>query len=296
MPILEENSLQMYANTALGKFTHWEKQLGQIQEEIIRKRDTKTTKRIVGSMFGTLGWLIVFGAAYWFTRPYVEYRLGLGCLGIAVALIIAMLISEVIELRYYGKLSSYICLIDYMIQNVGKSKAAINRSLNEFTGTRHVKGWKHALSPRISSIPGTVAEIKDQVNQMGQIKSGFISGLKNVLFFALVIAITGVAGWSLFGLVEKIFRDNIDANTLRTLCIIALIIAEVGTIVLAKLWWSHTDCMVNNVTMFVVLLGAATFALVVAAAALVVSLVYLAIGVASVAVVIGIVAISTAGG
>ena len=137
-------------------------------------------------------------------------------------------------------------------------------------------GWLHPLSVG-TSIPEEVASIESTINGMESLKGGFINGLKNFLFFTFVIAVTGVGSWALFGtvgdMISSITGEYISGETLETLCVLGLVIVEIGVVILAKMLWSHTDCTVTNTTLWIAPLGPVLFVAFAAVATLLVMLV-----------------------
>ncbi len=281
MTFSENISLQKYVDSANQKFSESESRLSQIEGSFQTRMNGKTTGGLIGSMFGTVCWLVAFCVFFWYIRGYVDSTLSLVCLGVALALVVALFIDEIIGFSYYGKISSYKNNITQLKNRVSVGRSSIKSNQDTFMKSR-VNGWRHPLSAG-TSIPEEAASIESTINGMESLKGGFIQGLKNFLYFTFVIAVTGIGSWALFGTVGEIITgisgESMSGDTLMTLCVIGLLVVEVGIVILAKMWWSHTDCSVTNTTLWIAPLGPVLFLLLAVVATLLVMLVVWAISI-----------------
>lgn len=275
MTFSENISLQNYVDSANQKFNESEHTLSEIEGSFQTRMNGKTTTGLVAAMFGTACWLVAFCAFFWYIRGYVDSTLSIVCLGIGLALVASLLIDEIIGFSYYGKISSYKNNITQLKNrvNVGRSSIKTNQDIFMKSGDA---GWNHQLSVG-TSIPDEAASIESIINGMESLKGGVISGLKNILFFAFVIVVTGVGSWTLFGtageIISSITGESLESDTLMTLCLIGMVIAGIGEVILAKLAWGHTDCSVTNITLWIAPLGPVLFLVLVTAVTLVIMLV-----------------------
>ena len=143
-------------------------------------------------------------------------------------------------------------------------------------------GWYYPLTAG-TSIYEEAALIEETMNSMESLKGGLINGLKNFLYFTVVISITGVGSWALFGtaaqIISGIYGKSMDSDILMTLCIIALLIVEVGEVILAKIMWGKTECSVTNITLLMAPSGPVLFLALITVAAVIVMLVVMAVSV-----------------
>lgn len=281
MTFSENISLQKYADSANQKFNESESRLSQIEGSFQTRMNGKTTGSLVGAMFGTVCWLVAFCVFFWYIRGYVDNTIGLICFGISLALVASLIIDEIISFSYYGKISSYKNNITQLKNRVSVGGSSIKSNQDTFMKSR-ANGWRHPLSVG-TSIPKEAASIESTINGMESLKGGFINGLKNFLFFTFAIAITAVGSWALFGTAGEIMTgisgEDIDGDTIMTLCIIGLLITVVGEIILAKMVWGKTDCSVTNTTLFIAAVGPVMFLALVLVATLLVMLVMWAIAI-----------------
>lgn len=295
-------SLQKYADTANQKFSETENRLTQIAGSFETRMNGKSKAGIIGSMFGTICWAVAVCVFFGYIGGYVDSTLHLVCLGIALALLGTLLIDEIISFSYYGKISSYRDNINQLKNRVSVGRSSIKSNQDAFMKSRS-NGWRHPL-PVGTSIPEEATSIEGTINGMESLKGGFINGLKNFLYFSFVIAITGVGSWAFFGtageIITGISGESMESDTMMTLYIIGLLIVEVGIVIMAKMWWSHTDCSVTNTTLWIAPLGPVLFLLLAAVATLLVMLVIWAvsivIAIAGAALAIGIACASISGG
>ena len=281
MNFSENISLQKYAENANHKFNETESRLSQIEGSFQTRMDGKTTGGLICSMFGTFCWLVAICVSFWFIRKYVNSTICLICFVISIALVISLFLGEIIDLSYYGKISSYKNNITRLKNRINIGKSSIKSNQDAFMKSC-ADGWFHPISVG-TSIPEEATHIESTINSMESLKGGFISGLKNFLFFTFAIAITAIGSWALFGTAEKIMNGisgkSIDYSTINTLCIIGLLITMVGEIILAKIVWSKTDCSVTNTTLFIAAVGPLLFLALITIATLLVMLVVLAVGI-----------------
>lgn len=293
MTFSENISLQKYVDSANQKFNECESRLSQIKGSFRTRMNGKTTSGLIGAMFGTVCWLVAYCVFFWYIRDYVDSTLNLVCLGVALALVVALFIDEIIGLSYYGKISSYKNNITQLKNRVKVGRSSLKSNQDTFMKSR-ANGWRHPLSAG-TSIPEEAASIESTINGMESLKDGFIHGLKNLLYFTFVIAVTGIGSWALFGTVGEIITGisgaSMDSDILMILCVIGLFVVEVGIVILAKMWWSYTDCSVTNFTLCIAPLGPALFLLLAVAVTL---LVVLVVWVISIVIAIGAVILAGA--
>lgn len=281
MKFIENISLQKYADTANQKFGDTENRLSQISGSFEIRMNGKSKAGIIGSMFATICWAVAACAFFGYIRGYVDSTLNLVCLGIALALLGTLLIDEIINFSYYGKISFYRDNINRLKKRVSIGRSSIKFNQDTFMKSRS-NGWRHPLSVA-ASIPKEAASIESTIYGMESLKGGFINGLKNSLFFTFAIAITVVGSWTLFGTAGKIMTDisgeSIDGNIIMALCVIGLLITVVGEIILAKMVWSKTDCSVTNTTLFIAAVGPVIFLALITIATFLVMLVILVVSI-----------------
>ena len=302
MNFTENITLQKHADSANKQFNESESRLSKIEGSFATRMDGKTRSGIIGTIFGTLCWLAAYIFFFVYIRGYVGGALYLICLGVSLALIGSLLIDEIVNFSYYGKISSYKDSITRLKNRVSIGRSSIKSNQDTFMKSR-ANGWQHQLSVG-TSIPEEATSIESTINSMESLKGGFINGLKNFLYYTAVIAITAVGSWALFGavggIISGISGESMNGDTLMTLCVIGVLIVEVGEVILAKMLWSHTDCTVTNTTLWIMPAGPLMFLALAIIATLIVMLVVWAvsifIAIAGVCIAGAIVFASTSGG
>ena len=274
--------LDTYSNNANKQFDDMHSRLSEIENSFQTRMNGKTTGGLVGSLIGTIAWLAAFIVGAVFARNMVDGTLLLIAMAIAGGLILFMLIDNIMDFSYYGKIASYKNSISQLQNRVSIGKNSIQSNHDAFLASR-AKGWNYLLSAA-PSIPEEAASVEATMTSMESLKKGFISGAKNIFFYSTVIAVTVVGCIALFpissgiinGFIEGLSSDTelitistiSSSDTLMTINIIALIITSLGEIMLAKLVWSKTDCNVTNTTLLIAVLGPIVFLALICAAML----------------------------
>lgn len=274
--------LQKYVDSATRQFNESENRLSQIEGNLEIRMNGKTNTSIIGSVFGSICWLVIFVIFFWCIKGYINSILYLICSGLSIALSISLLIDEIISFFYYRKIFAYKDDITQLKNHLIIGENSIKANLDTFIESR-ASGWNYVLNPPKSSILKQSTYIESIINSMESLKCEFINSLKNFLFYTFTFTITAVGSWGLFGIanqiINKIGGKSITGNTVTTLCIICMIIAIPIEILLAKLVWSKTDCAVTNNTLFIVPNGPILFLVLVAIATILIRIVIWAVGV-----------------
>lgn len=294
MTLSENISLQNYVDSANQQFSKIESRLSQIEGSFQTRMNGKTIGSLIRSMFGTIFWIATFCVFFWYIKNYVNSTLYYVCLSITLLLAVTMFIDEIISLCYYGKITSYKNSILQLKNRIHIGLSSIKSNQNIFIGAR-VNGWRYPLSVG-TSIPEEAISAESIINGMESLKGGFIHGLKDFLYFTVVVIVTGIGSFSLFDIADDIvvslFGGSPEQDTMIWLLFCGLLLVEIGMIILAKMWWSHTDCSVTNITLWIVPLGPILFCLLVLVISLLVMLVALlvsfVIAIAGAALAIGI--------
>lgn len=284
----ENISLHKYADVAERNFAGSENQLAKIEATFQTKMNGKTTGGMVKSLLGTICWLVTSCAFCWYARNHVDTTLLLICFCILMMTILALLAEKISDFSYYGKILSGKNSIVQLRNRIRVGKGLI-RSNQDDLMKAGLDGWNHPL-PVGTSIFQEATSIENDINRMESLKGGFINRIKDTLFFTSAVTITGIGSWLLLGTAEKIFI-NITSRlqglepggegsaALKVVCIIGIVIVEVGEVLLAKLAWSKTDCSVTNETLLIVPLGPVLFLALSVIASLIVMLAMWAVGI-----------------
>lgn len=268
-------TLDTYSNQANKQFGDMQSRLTEIENSFQTRMNGKTTGGLVGSLIGTIVWLVAFVACAVFVRDMVDNTLLIIATAIAGGLILFMIIDNIMDFSYYGKIASYKNSVSQLQNRVTIGKNAIKSNHDAFMASRS-KGWSYLLNAA-PSIPEEASSVEATMTSMESLKKGFISSAKNFFFYATVVAITIVGCVALFptgsSIITGISGESFSSDTLMTFNVIALIITGIGEVILAKLVWSKTDCNVTNTTLFIAALGPIAFLALIAAVTLIVMLV-----------------------
>lgn len=273
--------LNRYSDSANNQFNELKDRLEKTESSFQTRMNGKTTGGLAGSLVITLVWLAVFVFAALEVRGSVNGTLLLVSCICAAALIVFMIIDIIMDYSYYGKIASYKNAVSQLRDRVTVGQNAIKANYNDFLRSR-AKGWNYSLKAA-SSIPDEAAAIEASINSMESLKKGFVYKAKTVSFFATVIAVSVVGSITLFpigaNIIMGITKQAVPDNTLRILNMIAMVLVCVGEIILAKFFWSFTNCNVTGVTPFAIALAPAAYLVLVFLATLVVMLVIWAVSI-----------------
>lgn len=279
----ESVTLNTYSDKASKQFNEMQNRLSKIDNSFQTRMAGKTMNGLVGSFIGTFCWLAVFIALAIVINTMVGEKLLLIPFTIVViGLVFFMLIDNIINFSYYGKISDYKNSVSQLQNRVNSGKNSIESNHEAFMKAK-LKGWNFILNAG-ESIPEEAMSIESTMTNMESLKKGFVNSAKNVFYYAAVVIITIVGGISLFPISSKIMcgiskRDDLSSSTLLTLNIIALVLVGIGGIILAKVVWGKTNCSVTNVTLLILFFSPVAFLLLITIATL---LVILVIGVAKI--------------
>lgn len=281
MSFKDSITLNTYSDNANKQFNEMKSRLSEIENSFQTRMNGKTTGGLVGSLVGTIAWLAVFVIAAIMVRGVVDSTLLLVAFLIALALIVFMLIDNIMDFSYYGKIASYKSAVSQLQNRVSVGQSSIKANHDAFMGAK-VRGWNYLLNAA-PSIPNEATSIERTMTGMESLKKGFVSKAKNFFFFATVIAVTVIGSVALFpvggNIIEGIIDESIASDTLMALNVIAMILVGVGEIILAKLLWSKTDCNVTGTTLFVIALAPIAYLALVAVATIIVKLVIWAVSI-----------------
>jgi len=268
---LDQNiKLNLMADAARKKFDSTDKRLEEIEGDFHSKMRGRTMIGIIGSFFGTAIWVCLFGCLAYNLMGYMNNTLLLVTIGAVGLLMVFMLIDDVMNLKYYGKVSSYGTKVSQLRSRVRVGSEAIPVNTELYMKTKD-KGWDHNLEIG-ESISDEATVIEGLLRKMASLRNGFINSSKTGLFFTVAVLISIVGGINLFPTVTDWLDGFFDLseNISEPICWVALIIACIIECIIAKAAWSATDCNVNNLTVFSVLAGPLVFiALVLAGSAIV---------------------------
>ncbi len=287
----ESIELNAYSDNANKQFNEMNNRLSQIQSNFQMRMNGKTTSSLVGSFIGTLCWLATFIVCAVMLKNVVNGILLTISLIVVLGLMLFMLINTIVNFSYFGKISDYGSSVTQLQNRVSIGRNSIRSNHDAFLASK-AKGWNYQLNAG-TSIPEEATSIETTMNNMESFKIGFINDTMNFFYYSAVVMITIVGCVALFPtggeIMTSISGESLSVDTITTLNAIALIIVGIGEVLLAKLVWSKTDCVVTNTTLFIMILGPVAFLTLITVATL---LVMLVIGILSIVLaILGIIAV-----
>lgn len=240
-----------YSKNANKHFIDLKNYLSRMEGNFTTKMDGQNTGKMAGSFLGTLFWLVavIIGAVVVGGKVHTAV-LVIGLL-IALALIAFMLVDNIMDASYYGKISSYKSTLSQLQNRAEVGHNAIGANTEQFLKSE-AQGWNYILNPA-PSIPENAYSLEKTVSSMESMKKGFINGAKNVSFFATAVVVSIVSGLAMIpavrGILEGLFDSSSD-ELVTVVTFIGIALTITGEILLAKFLWSKTDCKVSFITPF----------------------------------------------
>lgn len=234
--------------------------LDQIRQQLDSRLDGRGRGALVGAVVGASLWVIAYLAASLVAMRYVPNSFAVGALCAAEALAFALLVDNFVKLGFYGKLLDFKSEVGSLGDQIARGKASLAADLEELLAARK-KGWDMPLSI-MPSVPLRAREIGEEVSRLTELSTGFLNGLKNVMYYVTGVVITVVGSLALFELADDIVGVE------EYWYYIAMAVACVAEVIFMRFIWSKTHCQVTGVTMLTTLAGPVLFAAVIAAAAI----------------------------
>jgi len=282
MSIKSNVPFRIYTTDARTELNKEKQKLLNIEESFQTRMEHKSVMGIIGSIAGTLIWLVAYCVLFILIHDSVSTPLLLASIFAVIALIFLMMIDHFVSFSYYSRISGHLDQIKQMIRRVDNGLNNMDSQTKVFMEAAR-KGWEYPLTaaPSISEASVSVAQ---NIANMASLKNGFLTKAKTVFFFIAAIVLSGLFCTALYDVAENIIlslagdsSDALDGDVLSVLLIIGLVIACIIEIVLARLVWVGTNCTVTNITLLITAASPLIYLALIAVVTLVVVLVILAV-------------------
>lgn len=302
---LKDISLQKYIDSARQEFNSTKITLSGIERDFQYRMNGESIVKLIGAMFCTIIWIAVFNVVYWVFHNIDEVKnlittssqdiLLSWCFGLAITLLFVTFINELILFIHYEKFSAYTDLIKEINHRVNSSEVSLAAESGKLLDAKSTDYNMPIVLE--TSISEEASLIRRNVNSINAVKNGGLEIIKNIIFFTLVVLLTGFSLWIMLEpsvqVLSEVWDDDISVSLLRTFCIIAMIIVGIGEIKLSVVVWNATDCSVKNLTLLILFAGPVLFALLALAICLIVVVVmFLAVIIIGLLKIIGVIAIA----
>lgn len=272
--------LKDMAGEAHQSYTEMQTRLSQIDNRIQAQSKGRTRGGLGGAFVGTFFWLAVYVVLAHYakdriawTYEYSEYAplLLLVPFACCVLLCVVMLIDAGKNAKYFGAILKYQTGVHQLTHRIDSGKKDMKSETKSFFDSSK-RGWDVPLNAG-APIPEEALRIDRGLSAMESFHNGATHKAKNVLYF-LVAILNTVAGAFALGLIVVSLVDNTGFGKGSVpIFIIALALACIIEIVLARVVWGKTDCSVKNATLIMTIIGPLLF---LALAALIVLIVVIA--------------------
>ncbi len=275
----QDIKIDSMAAAAEKTFESTDKRLKEIESNFHSRMGGRTMGGVIGAFLGTALWIAGYAYAAVNLRSYlyVDNTLFMAVIVAIGLLLILMVIDELLNFSYFGKVSSYGSKVKKLKSRVGVGHESISANKDAYMKTKDV-GWNYRLTAG-ESIPDEAAMIERSLNSMDSLKKRFLYMSKNGLYFLVTILITVIGSMALFPTAMDFLGriSSLSDETTPKICWVGMIVACICEIFVAKLIWSRSGCYVGNMTLFGIVTGPIVFSLLLALGTLIVVLVYLAI-------------------
>ena len=268
-----------YAPQAKDQLDLLHRRLSETDASFSSRMDGKSTSGLAGSLAASFIWAGVFIAAAVFALNYVNRPYVLTALVIVLGLLLVMIVDNIMDFSYYGKISSYRNDTSRLSRRVEVGMQSVEANTADFLKARR-RGWVYPLKAA-NSIPAEAAAIESTMASMETMKKGFLSGAKVAFYYAAAVAVALVGSYALFPLGSRILSglsgEHIYGGAIQIILGVDLVAAAAGAIFAARFLWGWTDCSVTNITLFALLAGPVVFLVLAAVVAVVYFLIYWAV-------------------
>lgn len=277
----DEVFINSYGDEAYSQLSLIQSRLTEVENSFYSRINGKTTSSIVGSLIISIVWLVVYEGSAILVKDRVDMRLLIVAIVITILLILFMLIDGIMEHSYYGKISSYNDEIAQLQNRISIGINSIETNYNMLMNTKE-DGWNFSLYASKSIIEEEI-NIETVMTQMESLKKGFVSNAKTFFYYASAVAIAFVGSVALFpegsSIINELTSGKASGDAVMIINVIAMLIAVIGEVIIARLVWSKTDCDVNNTTLLITMAGPIAYIALIVVGALIVMLVMFVVGI-----------------
>ena len=283
-------TLSKMQNDAQGRLSGAGEKVVKLEDSLKQRMGKKTRGTLIGGIIVTLLWTVLYIIVYAFCREFALHAIfSLLAIASSVLLVLFVLIGSFVELSYYGTILSAQSKLAKLRGRVESAKRNLHGNYNNYM-QRERSGWEMPLQAG-QPVEEEVRQLEKQLSGLESVRSGFVNGVKNALYYIATVAWTVMGSGFVFELVYPLVESDVEEKTARIICYIAIALACVGAVLVAKLIWGKTDCSVKNITLLGTLNGPVIFAALALVAILVVLAVQLIIAAAGV-IIAAVIAIS----
>lgn len=267
-----------YVGDARAQLNKTKSMLSNVQSGFNSRMEGRTVTGIVISLIATLLWAgaYVYGITYTvknlLSEKLFSADIEILIINVAAALILTLLLfvlaDDVISWVYYGQIAKNRQKISRLQKRVDTAQDTLIKQV-EVVSAAQKNGWNLPLTAG-SSIPKEAADITSAASKVRSLKNGFINTVKNILFFAASVIVSGAFCIATADHAQELFlrfcKDEGMAEHVKIVCYVVMGIVCIGEILLAKVVWSGTDCAVKPLTLLILLVPPVAFVLLTATA------------------------------
>lgn len=274
--------------TAQTQMVRTRERVGSIEKMANDHLGGRSRATLLGAVAVSLIWAGAFLFAYFYLGHYIPQLygipLGLVLLGVSMALVIFLVISDFVQLKYYGTILSARERLGRLDSRLSMGQSSLANNLQVFRERRRAQ-WELPLDAA-PPIEPEANLISSQLSGMEALSHGFIAKAKLFCYYAACVVWTMAGSYALFNFVGSLDLFDFSDEVVTGILIAAMVAACIVEALIAKAIRHATNDDVGNLTLFAVLLGPAVFAALIAV--VVIAIVLLQVVLYLAAIVIGI--------
>jgi len=273
-------TLKKMQSDAQDRFSRVSGKIDTVADTLKRRLGGKSRGALVGGFVISIVWAIAYCILYAVMREANHPLVTLVTLGTSVLLVVFAIIGNVVSLSYYGAILNAEAKLGKLRNRVESAKRSLSADMTNCM-SRGASGWEMPLQPG-SSVEEEVRKIESSLSGLEKVSGGFVNGVKNVLYYIATVGWTVAGSFLFYQLLLPLVEDEVSDKTANIVFYIAMLIACVGAVIVAKLIWGKTECSVKNLTLLGTLNGPVVFlalALIVILVVLAVKLIIAALGI-----------------
>ena len=275
-------TLDQMMKDAQAQMTKTGERLNAIDATLNDRLGGRSRLGMLGAVIVSVAWGAAFLFAYCYFNAYIPEPFGLPLLGVSLALVVFVIIGDFVHLKYYGTILNAQERLTQLRSRVEMGQSGLPGNLRAFMDRRNAQ-WEMPLEAG-SSINQEANQIEAQLAGMETLSSGLIAKIKDFLYYVTCIAWAGVGSYALFDYVASFDFLDFEYDTVHTIMIIAMVVACIIEILIAKMIWGMTNCEVGNVTLFATAVGPLIFVALILLVALVIVVVQIVLYIAGIAI------------
>lgn len=255
--------LEQMMDAAKDQMAAAKKRLHSLDTLLVARLDGRSPLSLLAGVLFSVGWIVVFLAAYACLKGHLPEPLLLALLGASLLLALSLVVDKLIQIKYYGSILNARTRLVQMHRRVSKAQKNLAARQQAYM-ERRFDQWELPLDAS-PSINQSASQIAERLSGMETLSSTVLTAVKTALFYAACVVWTAAGAEILFDLVVVFeLLEGLSPSTITVMKIASTVIAVIFEVLFARMIWAKTNCDVGNLTLLALALGPIVFAVVIA--------------------------------